>query len=42
MPKRKKKAHEMTDKELLRDIFPQEVIAWARKIGRDARKVKKK
>jgi hypothetical protein len=39
MPRSKKKAHEMTDKELLRDLFPKEII---RELKKAALKVRKK
>ena len=41
MPRKKKKTHEMTDKELLHDIFPKEVIREAKKIARAALKKSK-
>lgn len=42
MPKSKKKAHEMTDKELLHDLFPKKVIAHLKKVAVKARKKGKK
>ena len=39
MPRKKKKAYEMTDKELLHDLFPKEVI---RALKNEARKHLKK
>ena len=42
MQKSKKKAHEMTDRELLRDLFPARVIAHAKKVAVAARKKVKK
>jgi hypothetical protein len=42
MPKSKKKANEMTDKELLRALFPKEVREQLRKVALKSRKKKKK
>ena len=42
MPKSKKKAHEMTDAELLRDLFPKTVITHLRKVAHAARRKDKK
>ncbi len=42
MPKSKKKAHEMTDKELLRSLFPKEVRHELKKAALKARKKGKK
>jgi hypothetical protein len=43
MPKKKdKKAHEMTDKELLHDLFPKKLIKELKKVAIAARKKKKK
>ena len=42
MPKLKKKAHEMTDKELLRSMFPKEIISRVQKIAAKATKKRKK
>ena len=41
MPRLKKKTREMTDNELLHDIFPKEVIREAKKIARAALKKSK-
>ena len=41
MPRKKKKAHEMTDKELLRDLFPKEIIRELKKVAAKARKKSK-
>ncbi|MGA3171790.1 MAG: hypothetical protein ABSE62_12345 [Chthoniobacteraceae bacterium] len=38
MPKVKKHTHEMTDKELLSEVFHPKVIAHAKKIAHAARK----
>jgi hypothetical protein len=38
MPKSKKKANEMTDKELLRSIFPKQVISRVQKVAVKATK----
>jgi len=38
MPRRKKRPDEMTNDELLRDVFPKEVRAKIRKEAREARK----
>ena len=42
MPKKKKKAYEMTDKELLHDLFPKEIIRELKKVAHKARKKGKK
>ena len=41
-PKLKKKVTEMTDAELLRSVFPKELINEAKKVGLAARKKVKK
>lgn len=41
MPKSKKKANEMTDKELLRSLFPKEVIYKLKKVAVKATKKRK-
>jgi hypothetical protein len=41
MPKLKK-THEMTDKELLRELFPKKAIVHLRKVAHAARKKPKK
>jgi hypothetical protein len=38
MPKLKKKAHQMTDKELLHSLFPKKVISHLKKVAVKARK----
>ena len=38
MPRRKKKAHEMTNDEIMRRVFPQEVVKAAREEAHKARK----
>lgn len=42
MPKSKKKAYEMTDAELLNDLFPKKLIKELKKIALKARKKGKK
>src|SRR5271156_1285075 len=42
MSKSKKKAHQMTDKELLHDLFPKKLIEKLKKIAHAARKKPKK
>jgi hypothetical protein len=42
MPREKKKAYEMTDKELLHDLFPKEIIVELKKLARKHRKKPKK
>ena len=42
MGKLKKKTHEMTDKELLKELFPKEVIKHLRQVAVAARKKRKK
>ena len=42
MPKSKKKANEMTDKKLLRSLFPKEVRAALKKVALKAHKKGKK
>jgi hypothetical protein len=42
MARKKKKAHEMTDKELLRSLFPKEVRRELKKAALKARKKAKK
>jgi hypothetical protein len=39
--KSKKKAHEMTDKELLHDLFPKEIIRELKKVAAKVRKKSK-
>jgi hypothetical protein len=42
MPRKKKKANEMTDKELLRFLFPKKIVDHVRKVAIAARKKAKK
>ena len=42
MPKLKKQANDMTDKELLRALFPKEIIAGLKKVAVKAQKKRKK
>lgn len=42
MPKSKKKANEMTDKELLHSMFPKKVISTLKKVAMKATKKRKK
>jgi len=42
MPRSKKKAHEMTDKELLTDLFPAKIIRHVKKVAHAARPKGKK
>ncbi len=43
MPKLKKKAHEMSDKELLHSMFPKKVISTLKKVAaKSAKKTKKR
>src|SRR5438067_9636384 len=42
MPKSKKNANEMTDKELLHDLFPKKLIKELKKVAVAARKKRKK
>jgi len=41
MPRSKKKAHQMTDKELMRQLFHPKVRAHVKKVARKARKKRK-
>jgi hypothetical protein len=41
MPRSKKKAHQMTDKELMRHLFHPKVRAQVKKVARAARKKRK-
>ena len=41
MPRLKKPAHKMTDKELLHSVFPKEVVRHIKKIARKHRKPRK-
>lgn len=40
--KKKKKTDEMTDEELLRELFPKKVITYMKKVAHKARKKGKK
>lgn len=42
MPQSKKKAHEKTDAELLRSVFPKQAIDHLKKVAHAARKKPKK
>jgi hypothetical protein len=41
MPRSKKPAHKMTDKELLHAVFPKKVVRQVEKIARNHRKTRK-
>ena len=42
MPKSKKKVNDITDEELLRELFPKKVIKYLKKVAHAARKKSKK
>ena len=41
MPRSKKPAHKMTDKELLHAVFPKEVVREIKKVARNHRKLRR-